>query len=88
MLLTEEHEDTLYYPCTLSLCQISLILHGNLVTNLKKYHDINTVRAKRLSNRVEKVAVLFQYHCDISGISKDKCFFDNLSPHHALLSNT
>ena len=86
MLFTEEHEDTLYYPCAVSLCQISFILHGNLVTHLKKYHDIDTARAKRLSNRVEKVQR--QDHCDISGTSEDKCFFDNFSPNHALHSNT
>ena len=79
----EKHEETLYYPYTEYLCRGRFIRPGYLSTHLRKCHGIDEAKAKRLSQRVEKVQkqdsyTLFQYHSDISDISEDESFFDTL----------
>ena len=92
--MSEEHADFLH-PFTECLCRGRIIWREYMTKHLWKLHGIDEFRAKRLSQRVEKVEkqhsfILFQYYSLISVVSEDENFFENLvsqQTNHSILLN-
>ena len=85
--VTETHQhDGLFYPCSEYLCRGRFVRRSYLVKHLQKFHGLSKLGANVKSKRVRKAEVpnCEHYYSDVTDVSDDESFFEQLDEQEAL----